>query len=103
MKTDIIKILQEVGINTGLLLAGFLGGILSVYKSIKKAKKKGAETPTLIANIITIFSGGIMATYLTPLAITLFNVSGQVDYGIAFIIGYGGLVLMEHFLNKLGI
>ena len=46
------------------------------------------------------------ANYLTPVLIEWFNLEGSSQYGTAFIVGFGGLKLVEalydKFFNKVG-
>lgn len=81
-----IQVLKDFGIDVILIIAGFAGGIAFIHKGGKL---------TRLQKISTVLSGGLTANYLTPLVAEWFNLSTNTLYGIAFILGYGGLKSVE--------
>jgi hypothetical protein len=86
------EILKNVGINIGLIVAGFFGSLLLI-------NKKSADN---IKNTLTsIIAGVASANYLTPVVIDLFNVEKQnYTLSIAFILGFLGLKGVEMITSK---
>lgn len=85
-------ILQELGINIGMSVAGLFGSVLMVGKDAAMDLRK---------SITSIFAGVASANYLTPVASDLFGVD-KVNYqfSIAFLLGFLGLKGVELLLNK---
>jgi len=89
--TDFFKFLQKIGLDVWFFTAGLLGSLLNIKK------RNGL---TIKQQIIAIFSGGITAAYLTPLAVEIFKLSDYSAYGVAFFIGSIGLNSVEAIFNK---
>ena len=87
--------LSEIGINIGLMVGGFFGSLITIKK--KRSIKE---------QLLSIITGTMSANYLTPVLIDWFNLEGSSQYGTAFIVGFGGLKLVEalydKFFNKVG-
>jgi dihydroorotate dehydrogenase len=82
----------KIGIDIVLFVAGLAGAIVSLTKNNKM---------NTFERFIVVFSGGLSANYLTPLTAEWFNLSEKTLYGLAFLIGYGGLKTVEAFIMKL--
>lgn len=80
--------LKDYGIDMILFIAGIAGGISFLTKSEKLNR---------LQKFSTVLSGGLTANYLTPLAAEWLNLSDKALYGIAFLLGYGGLKSVETF------
>ena len=80
------ELLDSLGVKTPIIIAGLAGGITSLYK---KSKLKWWE------RFIAVLSGGLTANYLTPLAAEWINLTENTHYGLAFLLGYGGLASVE--------
>lgn len=86
------EFLVSIGINIGLAVSGFFGSLLLVGKQKNK---------NLREQILSIIGGTMSANYLTPIAINLFGMNNEsVKYGCAFVIGFGGLKVVEFFYEK---
>lgn len=86
------EFLLGIGINVGLAVSGFFGSLLLVGQQKNQNVKE---------QIVSIIGGTMSANYLTPLAIDSFNITNQsLHYGVGFVIGFGGLKVVEHFYNK---
>ena len=85
--------LGEFGINIGLMIGGFFGSLITV-KNKRSLKEQ----------LLSIVTGTMSANYLAPLLIDWFNLTGSSQYGTAFIVGFGGLKMVEavyeKFINK---
>lgn len=92
----ILDLLKTIGIETATFIAGASGAVTLLSKSKKMSKSQ---------QFFTVLSGGLSANYLTPLAISLMGLSGNVVYGIAFILGYSGMksveIIIQTFFSKL--
>ncbi len=87
------EFLESVGIHISLLIAGLAGGLVSINRDKKLS---------LWGKIMVILSGGLIATYITPVFFMLFSFKDErAKYGIAFIIGYMGLKSIELIIEKL--
>lgn len=75
-----------LGINDAVLIAGLAGGIASLMKQKKLS---------FWEKVITVLSGGFAANYLTPMVAEWVNFSENTHFGIAFMIGYGGMTFVE--------
>jgi len=83
---SIVETLKALGIETPFFIAGVSGGIALL------SKKTGLSA---IQKFVIILSGGASANYLTPLVVDLLGLSDKTVYGIAFLIGYSGMKLVE--------
>lgn len=86
------QLLSEIGINFSLTLAGIAGSVVMLWKQRK--------TMNLMEQAVTIFSGTVSANYLTPLVVSYLNMKPGAEYGVAFIIGFGGLKTVEYVYEK---
>jgi len=86
------NLLQEVGINAGLIVSGLFGSLLTI--------KKGANTH-LYSIAVSIATGIGSANYITPIVVDTLNISNQnLTFGIAFILGFLGLTGIEYAIKK---
>lgn len=76
------KLLETLGINIALIIAGIFGSIVSM------GSKKGLTIPE---RILAWLSGGAIANYVTPVIINLVNINESSKYGFAFLLGFSGL------------
>ena len=79
---ELQKLLENLGINIALIIAGIFGSIVSM------GNRKGL---TIWERIISWLSGGAIANYLTPVIIGMINISESSKYGFAFLLGFSGL------------
>ena len=87
------NILQEVGINAGLIVSGLFGSLLTI--------KKGAAT-RLSSIALSIAAGVGSANYITPVVVDSLNVTNHnLTFGIAFILGFLGLSGIDYAIKKL--
>lgn len=81
-----IQVLKSFGFDVILFVAGLAGGIAFLTKSDKLNK---------FQKFTTVLSGGFTANYLTPVVAEWLHLSEKTLYGLAFILGYGGLKFVE--------
>lgn len=89
MKTYFLSLAANTryfGFDIILFLAGIAGGIAFLTKNPKL---------TTWQKFTSVLSGGFTANYLTPLVGKWFLLSDDTLYGIAFLLGYGGLKSVE--------
>ena len=87
------NILQEVGINAGLIVSGLFGSLLTI--------KKGAAT-RLSSVLISIATGVGSANYITPVVVDSLSIqNNNLTFGIAFILGFLGLRGIEYAIAKI--
>jgi hypothetical protein len=87
------NLLQEVGINAGLIVSGLFGSLLTI--------KKGHAT-RLSSISLSIAAGVGSANYITPVVVDLINLDNQnLTFGIAFILGFLGLTGIDFAIKKL--
>lgn len=87
---------KGMGINLGYLLAGMAGALVFLSPAASSSFKK-----TLFA----VACGGLVATYLTPLFVSVFHLEiYHLEYCVAFLIGVGGkrsvIFLLDKIANK---
>jgi len=87
-----MRFLEILGIKTIIFIAGIAGGITSLKK---KSDLSWWE------RFLAVLSGGFTANYLTPLAAEWINLSENTHYGLAFLLGYGGLASVELLWKRL--
>lgn len=86
------NLLQEVGINAGLVVSGLFGSLLTI--------KKGASA-RLGSIAVSISTGVGSANYLTPVVVDSLSIDNQnLTFGIAFILGFLGLSGIEYAIKK---
>jgi hypothetical protein len=86
--------LRELGVNVGLLVAGFAGALLNV-------RRDGHEN--WWATLGSLTAGTLSANYLTPVVVDLVNIKNtNTQYATAFVLGFLGLRGVEWAINKFG-
>ena len=86
------EFLMNIGINVGLAVSGFFGSLLLVGQQKHQNLKQ---------QIISILGGTMSANYLTPMVINFLNLDNDsLNYGVGFVIGFGGLKVVETFYKK---
>ena len=84
--------MKEIGITISFLISGLFGAILMVSKNAQTSIK---------STILSIFGGMAAANYLTPIMTDLLNLKeAKLQNGLAFIVGFLGLKLVEILSNK---
>ena len=90
MKTE----LKELGVNVGLLVAGFAGALLNV-------RRDGHEN--WWATIGSLTAGTLSANYLTPVVVDFCKIqSPNTQYACAFTLGFLGLRGVEFAIDRMG-
>ncbi len=83
---------MNIGLNIGLAVSGFFGSLLLVGKQ---------KNTNLREQIFSIIGGTMSANYLTPVVIDVLGIEGEsLQYGFAFVVGFGGLKLVEVVYEK---
>lgn len=86
------EFLMGIGINIGLAVSGFFGSLLLVGQQKEQNVRE---------QIVSIIGGTMSANYLTPIVIDTLNLGSEsLHFGVAFVIGFGGLKVVEYFYNK---
>lgn len=85
------EILQEIGINIGISVAGLFGSLLLIGKT---------ATTNLRATFFAIVSGVASANYITPVVVDMGGIQEDYEMSIAFILGFLGLKGVELVTNK---
>ena len=84
--------MKEIGITISFLISGLFGAILMASKNTETGIR---------STILSIFGGMAAANYLTPVMIELLNLKeAKLQNGLAFIVGFLGLKLVEILSNK---
>ena len=84
--------MKEIGITISFLISGLFGAILMASKNAQTSVK---------STILSIFGGMAAANYLTPIMTDLLNLKeAKLQNGLAFIVGFLGLKLVEILSNK---
>lgn len=85
--------LEELGINIGLSIAGFMGSIMFIGKD---------NIRDFRTTLISMFGGVASANYLTPVVSDILGVDKiNHQFSIAFILGFMGLRGVEKIINKI--
>jgi hypothetical protein len=85
--------LRDLGINIGLIVAGFAGSLMTV-------KKDGHKD--WFTTITSLMAGTLSANYLTPVVIDLLSIgNSNTQYAAAFVLGFLGLHGVEYVINRL--
>jgi hypothetical protein len=79
-------ILQEIGINIGISVAGLFGSLILIGKQAALQWK---------TSIFSIVSGVASANYITPIAVDIARVDVKYQMSVAFILGFLGLKGVE--------
>lgn len=83
---------MSIGMNVGLAVSGFFGSLLLVGKQREQ---------NLREQIFSVIGGTMSANYLTPVVIDTFKLqTDSLQYGVAFVIGFGGLKVVEFIYEK---
>ena len=84
--------MKDIGITISFLISGLFGAILMASKNSQTSVK---------STILSIFGGMAAANYLTPIMGELLNLNeAKLQNGLAFIVGFLGLKLVEILSNK---
>ena len=88
---QLFHLLQDLGLDFALMLAGLFGGIAFVSKpnEMNRAQK-----------LLTIITGVGSANYLTPVAMYFMKLPNQFGFALAFLIGFSGLKSIEYAIKK---
>jgi hypothetical protein len=87
--------IEELGINVGQAIAGFVGSLIMASKDSSK---------NLGASFGSVMAGTASATYLTPIVADMLHVKdAKYMLGFAFLLGVLGLKGVELILEKTGI
>jgi len=83
---------MSIGMNVGLAVSGFFGSLMLVGKQREQ---------NLREQVFSVIGGTMSANYLTPVVIDTFNLqTDSLQYGVAFVIGFGGLKVVEFVYEK---
>lgn len=86
------EFLMDIGMNVGLAVSGFFGSLMLVGKQREQ---------NLREQIFSVIGGTMSANYLTPVVIDTFKLQAEsLQYGVAFVIGFGGLKVVEFVYEK---
>lgn len=86
------EFLMDLGFNIGLALSGLLGSIITIWRSKKKMNIK--------EQALSLIAGTLSANYLTPLLISFMDLKDNTQFGVAFVVGFGGLKAVEYVYEK---
>lgn len=89
---ELKEMLSNVGLDVTIMIAGLIGALVMI------SKKSAFSIKTTTAGILT---GMVSANYLTELVVSVFNLGVSAKYGIAFLLGYGGLKFVEKIMNQI--
>jgi hypothetical protein len=86
------ELLQSIGINIAISVAGLFGSLLMIGKQASHQWK---------TTFFSIISGVASANYLTPVILDITNMSQKYEVSIGFIMGFLGLKGVEMVSKKL--
>lgn len=86
------QILQEIGFNIGISVAGFFGSLILISK-----KRKNNLKTTFFA----IVTGVASANYITPIIIDITRMDNKYEMSVAFVLGFLGVKGVEFFSEYL--
>jgi hypothetical protein len=86
------EFLMDLGFNIGLALSGLLGSLVTIWRSKKKMNVK--------EQALSLVAGTLSANYLTPLVISFMDLKDNTQFGVAFVVGFGGLKAVEYVYEK---
>jgi hypothetical protein len=86
------ELLQDIGFNIGISVAGFFGSLILI------GKKQSNNLKTTFFAIVT---GVASANYITPIIIDIIRVDKKYEMSIAFILGFLGVKGVEFVSNYL--
>lgn len=84
---------MDILLDYGFSVVFFIAGIFGALASLVQKKQL-----TFGESVLTIASGGGTAAYITPLVVNMMNLDTGSSYGMAFIIGFAGLKMVEWIL-----
>lgn len=80
------QILQEIGFNIGISVAGFFGSLILIGKK---------EKTNLKTTFFAMVTGVASANYITPLIIDITRLADKYEMSVAFILGFLGVKGVE--------
>lgn len=83
---------EEIGFNAAWSIAGLLGSIVFLSKNAAKNFK---------TTVFSLFSGMILANYMTPLIVKFIDGGDNLQFVIAFLIGASGKRITMLIINAL--
>jgi|TARA_R110000744_G_scaffold232318_6_gene350412 hypothetical protein len=86
------EVLESIGINVGISVAGLFGSLLLLGRDSSKDWR---------TSLFSILAGTASANYITPIACKIFNMNKDYQLGIAFILGFLGLKGVEMISKKI--
>jgi hypothetical protein len=86
------EFLMDLGFNIGLAMSGLLGSLVTIWRSKKKMNVK--------EQALSMVAGTLSANYLTPLVISFMDLKDNTQFGVAFVVGFGGLKAVEYVYDK---
>jgi hypothetical protein len=86
------EFLMDLGFNIGLAMSGLLGSLVTIWRSKKKMNVK--------EQALSLIAGTLSANYLTPLVISFMDLKDNTQFGVAFVVGFGGLKAVEYVYEK---
>lgn len=86
------EFLMDLGFNIGLAMSGLLGSLVTIWRSKKKMNIK--------EQALSMIAGTLSANYLTPLVISFMDLKDNTQFGVAFVVGFGGLKAVEYVYEK---
>jgi energy-converting hydrogenase Eha subunit A len=87
---EAMKWLKAIGFEVAMFLAGLAGAWVSTNKQ---------KSLTNLERVSAVFSGGLIANYITPVFVNLLNFTESTTYGVAFIVGYIGMKSVEYVIE----
>jgi hypothetical protein len=92
MMPQILTFLDSIGIKVPLIISGFAGGLATIDRK---------DRISFSGKFISILSGSFSANYLTPVVADWMSLKESSMFGLAFLIGYGGLKFIEIAYQKI--
>ena len=86
------EFIMDLGFNIGLAMSGLLGSLVTIWRSKKKMNVK--------EQALSMIAGTLSANYLTPLVISFMDLKDNTQFGVAFVVGFGGLKAVEYVYDK---
>jgi uncharacterized membrane protein YeaQ/YmgE (transglycosylase-associated protein family) len=80
----------EVALDYGFSVVFFIAGVFGALASLLKQREM-----TFTERLVTILSGGGTAAYITPMVVETVGLSQGSSYGMAFVVGFAGLKIVE--------
>jgi ABC-type Co2+ transport system permease subunit len=88
-----LKILHDFFAEFGIQIGTFFTGVFGAFVSNSR------KSMTRWEKFTAILSGGFVANYVTPLFLSILNLSEEAGYGLAFIVGFMGMTAVEIVIN----